>query len=413
MRKQVIVVGGGPAGMMAAIRAVQCGAEVTLIEKNNSLAAKLMLTGKGRCNLTNTSSLDSFLEKFGKNGNFLRDSFKILFNKELMKFFEQRGVSLKVERQNRVFPASDRGSSIKNVLTKELAKSGVQVLFGRTVTGLNVEDQETRGIRIGKMVVNAYRVIIATGGMTYPNTGSTGDGYKFCQCQGHSLVQPQPALVPLVVQQKQLFQLTGLVLKNIRLRFQVGKKVQKTEIGELLFTDFGISGPLVITHSGEIIRTLKDQKSVPLWIDIKPGLTMDSIQAKFAKEVKTCPKKLLKNYCQTLLPKKFIKHFLQMIGINQDKQMMRLTKGDINCLIDGLKGFPLDVIGYHSLDDAMVTQGGISLKEIDPRTMESKLIKGLYFGGEIIDVHGDTGGYNLQAAFSTGYLAGESAAKYY
>jgi len=409
--KKIVVAGGGPAGMMAAIRASQLQQDVTLIEKNPTLGKKLLLSGKGRCNLTNFCDLDTFLERFPKNGQFLRDAFNKFFNRDLMNFFEKRGLGLKVERQLRVFPVTDRSGSIVGVLQKELLHNKVKIIYKAAMKDIFMRDNKIKGLLLSdRSVITADRLILATGGVSYASTGSTGDGWEIARRLGHSISPARAGLVPLEIRQKYPKILEGLALKNIRLIFSDGERQLVSQIGELLFTDFGISGPLVLTLSGQIVDWLDQKKGVYVEIDLKPALSKEQLNARFLREFKLNSKKTIKNTMANLLPQRMVLLFLDIARISPDKKVSQITQAERQNLVSLLKGLHLDILKARPIEEAMVTRGGISLKEINPRTMESRIIKGLYFCGEMIDVDADTGGFNLQAAFSTGYLAGESAA---
>ncbi len=409
--KKVIVVGGGPSGMMAAIRASQLSAYTFLVEKNASLGKKLLLSGKGRCNLTNNCDLDAFLERFSENGAFLRDAFKKFFNVELMDFFQKRGVKLKTERQLRVFPVTDRAESINQVLHNELIKNKVRIICSKSLKNIIVENAAVKGIVLEDgEIINADSVILATGGVSFNFTGSTGDGIKIAKELGHSIVLWRPGLVPLETKGRTAFLLKGLTLINIRLKFFTGKKETVSEIGELLFTHFGVSGPLVLTLSAKIGDWLLKKERVFLEIDLKPALSSEQLENRLLREFKANPKKSIKNTLKELLPLRMVEVFLGICGIDEVKNTSQITQGERRGLVKFLKKFTLEIAGTRPLNEGMITCGGVSLKDINPRTMESRIIKGLYFAGEIMDIDADTGGFNLQAAFSTGYLAGESAA---
>lgn len=408
---KILVVGAGPAGMMAAIRAGQLKQDVTLLEKNPILGKKLLLSGKGRCNLTNACDLDLFLNRFSSDGQFLRDAFKRFFNAELIKFFEERGLKLKTERQLRVFPVTDRSGSIVDVLNRELQKYGVKVLFKANLTDVIITNGAVKGIELSnKENIECQKLILATGGTTYKFTGSTGEGIEIARRLGHKIVPIRPGLVGLKTKDAFVKSLEGLTLKNIRLKFTDGKKRLISEIGELMFTDTGISGPLVLTLSGAVIDWLAQAKCVTCEIDLKPGLTKEQLEARFLREFASNPKKTIKNTFKELLPQSLIKIFLEKADLSPEKIVSQIAQVERARLVSLLKAFSLDIIGSRPLEDAMVSRGGVSLKDINPRTMESRKVRGLYFCGEMIDVDADTGGFNLQAAFSTGYLAGESAA---
>ncbi len=397
--------------MMAAIRAAELRQDVTLLEKKSTLANKLLLSGKGRCNLTNACDLDQFLKRFSHNGAFLRDAFKKFFNRELMDFFESRGLKLKVERQDRVFPVSDCSSSILEVLKKELEKNKVNIIYKAQARAIVLESNAVKGVELlGGKLLPADKVILATGGASYAFTGSSGEGLKIVEGLGHKVTSLRPGLVPLKTAQKWVKDLEGLTLRNIRLTFTDGKKEIVSEIGELMFTGFGISGPLVLTLSGKIVDWLGEKKPVGVEIDLKPALSGQQLDARLLREFSATSRKSIRNVLKELLPLRLVDCFLGLAKINPDKQAAQVTRQEREIMVVLLKGFRLDISGSLALDEAMVTRGGVSLKEIDPRTMESRKVKGLYLCGELIDIDADTGGFNLQAAFSTGYLAGESAA---
>ena len=408
---KIVVVGGGPSGMMAAIRAAALGQDVTLLEKKDSVGNKLLLSGKGRCNLTNTEELEYFLKRFSKNGDFLRDAFKRFFNRELMDFFEQRGLKLKIERQMRVFPQTDSSASILNILKKELEKTGVQVIYNAKVVNLLLADDKVKAVRLENgRNIPCDKVILASGGASYSFTGSDAAGINIAAKLGHGIVSLRPGLVPLDVKEAYPRKLEGLTLRNIRLKFSDGKAQIISEIGELIFTASGISGPLVITLSGRVIDMLAQNKKVSVEIDLKPALSNEQLDNRLLREFKANAKKSIKNALKELLPLRLIKVFIEAAAIDLLKKCSQITQDEREKIVSLLKGFKMDISGSRPIEEGMVTRGGVSLKEIDPRTMESRLIKGLYFCGEMIDIDADTGGFNLQAAFSTGYLAGESAA---
>jgi hypothetical protein len=408
--KRIVVVGAGPAGLMAAIRASELHQDTVLIEKNPVLGKKLLLSGRCRCNLTNACDLDSFLKRFSKNGQFLRDTFKRFFNLDLMNFFEKRGLRLKVERQLRVFPVTNRSDSILKILEKELQNNKVKIIYKARLKDIFVQDNKIKGLLLEDgRVISAARLILATGGVSYGFTGSTGEGLEIARKLGHSIVPPRAGLVPLETRQKYPKILKGLTLKNIRLKFSNGERQILSEIGELLFTDFGISGPLVLTLSGKIIDWLNEGKGVYVEIDLKPALSKEQLNARLLREFKLNSKKTIKNILKDLLPQRLIEVFIDIAKINPAKQVSQITRDERESLISLFKNFKLDILKARPIEEAMVTRGGISLKDINPHTLESRRIKGLYFAGEMLDVDADTGGFNLQAAFSTGYLAAESA----
>jgi len=398
--------------MMAAIRASQLQPEVILIEKNPHPGKKLLYSGKGRCNLTNAGDLYSFIKRFSHhNGQFLRDAFGKFFNTDLILFFEKRGVKLKFERQSRVFPASDKSHSILAVLKKELQKNKVQICYNSSLKDIFIQEKAVKGLLLqdGKTIITD-RIILATGGVSYGFTGSTGEGIEIARRLGHRVVSLRPGLVPLVVRQDYPRLLEGLTLKNIRLTFSDTEKQIVSPVGELIFTHFGISGPLVLSLSGTIVDWLNENKTVIVQIDLKPALTAELLEQRLIREFKANPTKTIKNTVKNLLPKSLADVFISITAIPEDKKANQVTQEERKKLVALLKSFSMNIISARPIEEAMITRGGVSLKDINPRSMESRLIKGLYFAGEMIDIDADTGGFNLQAAFSTGYLAGESAA---
>ncbi len=409
--KNIVVIGAGPAGMMAAIRAGELHQKTILIEKNPTLGRKLLLSGKGRCNLTNVCGLDSFIERFSGRGQFLRDAFKKFFNADLMRFFEERGVKLKVERQLRVFPESNKSDTILKVLSQELQKNKVRVVCKNPAKDILIEGDRVKGVLLknGK-IIPADRVILATGGVSFSFTGSSGEGIGIAKKLGHRIVSLRAGLVPLETKETYVKLLEGLTLKNIRLKFSSGKKELLSEIGELLFTSSGISGPLVLSLSGKVVDWLEEHKSACVDIDLKPALSPEQLDNRLLREFKLSSGKSIKGILKSLLTRRMVGVFTDILKINPDKKVSQITQMERKSIISLLKNFRLDILRPKPIEDGMVTRGGVSLRDINPRTMESRIIKGLYFAGEIMDIDADTGGFNLQAAFSTGYLAGDTAA---
>lgn len=407
---KIVIAGAGPAGMMAAIRSRQLSQDVSLIEKNPLPGRKLLLTGKGRCNLTNDCDLEDFLSRFTSNGAFLRNAFSKFFVKDLMNFFASRGLQLKVERQARVFPVCDRSSGILDVLRREMEQVKVKTYYKTGLKDIVRENSCVKAVLLsdGK-IIHTDKVILATGGLSYAFTGSTGDGIKLAEKLGHRIIHCLPGLVPLVVKQDWVSELEGLTLKNIRIRFFTQGKEIVSQIGELMFTGNGISGPLVLTLSSRIVDWLADKKQVSAEIDLKPALSDPQLEQRLLRDFKANSRKGLRHILKESLPLRMIDVFLRLGGLAPEKKGNQITQTERVKISRLLKAFPVDIIGTLPIEEAMVTRGGVSLKDIDPRTMESRVIKGLYFCGEMIDIDGDTGGFNLQAAFSTGWLAGESA----
>ena len=409
---EIIVVGGGPAGMMAAGTAAMKGYKVTLIEKNNMLGKKLLITGKGRCNITNSCDIDELIDNIHTNGNFLYSSFYTFSNTDLIEFFEKLGLKTKVERGNRVFPASDKSHDVVNALTKYIKSNGVLVIRqeakkiltkGNGVIGIETKDGSS---------IKGDKVIIATGGMSYPATGSTGDGYRMAKELGHTIIPLKPSLVPLVVKEKWIKELQGLSLKNVSISVfnkSNNKKRIYSDFGEMIFTHFGLSGPIVLSASAHM-QDLSSNEYI-LSIDLKPALTEEQLDKRIQRDFEKYSRKQFKNALDDLFPKKLIPIITRMSGIPDNKPVNQITKDERLGLVSLIKGFTLHIIGTRPIKEAIITSGGVSTDEIDPGTMESKLIKGLYFAGEIIDVDAYTGGFNLQIAFSTGYVAGFNCTK--
>jgi len=407
----IAVIGAGAAGSMAAISAGNSGKKIVLIEKNSSLGKKILITGKGRCNITNTASIDSFIEEFDKAGPFLRRAFFKFFNHDLIDFFEKNGLKMKTERQGRVFPVTDRADSVIGVLEKALKESKVKMIYRANVTTVKKE----KDVFVLKIDSNekifAKKVILTTGGLSFKETGSTGDGFRIAKRLGHNITSLKSALVPLKTEEKWVKDLQGLSLRNVSITIKYGKKKLKSSVGELMFAHFGLSGPLILDLSGKILSFLEKHKKISIFIDLKPGLDLEKLNNKLLREFKEKGTTKLKNLLKDLLPGRLIDVFLYLASLDPDKECSQVTQKERQSMVSFLKEMPLKIIGSLPVDKAMVTSGGISTKEINPRTMESKIISGLYFAGEIIDGSAKSGGYNLQQAFSTGYLAGEEASK--
>ncbi len=399
--------------MMAAIRAGQLKKQVLLIEKNNRLGQKLLISGKGRCNITNIQELDGFISNFSHTGEFLRSAFAKFFNNELMKFLETKGLRLKTERGGRVFPKDDRSDSVLKVLKSYLDENRTMIVYNSPVTDIKVGKNGEFSVELkDKGVFKAAKLILATGGLSYPLTGSTGDGFAFARGLGHRIVDLRPGLVPFETKEHWVRDLQGLSLKNVRIEFSSGKKSIVSAIGEMLFTHFGVSGPLILELSSKVVDWLNETKNpVKLSIDMKPGLSQEQLDRRLIRDFESQGSKIYKNLLAELLPAKLIDVFVKVSGIPPNKKANQLTQEDRRRILRLLKDFSLTITRPRPIEEAIVTRGGVSTKEIDPRTMQSRLVKGLYFCGEIIDVDAVSGGYNLQAAFSTGFLAGESAGK--
>lgn len=406
--KKIIIIGGGAAGLLAAGRAAECGAKVVLLEQNSTLGRKLNITGKGRCNLTNTADLDEFVKAFGSNGKFLYGAFSRFSNKDLMSLIERLNVPLKTERGGRVFPESDVAEDVTKALEKWVRKAGVDIRAGTLVKGFAVEEGMIHGVSVFSGIIKADAVILATGGISYPKTGSTGDGYRMAAEVGHTVIKPTPSLSALVVTEPWISELQGLSLRNVSATIYANGKKVGYEFGEMLFTHFGVSGPIILTLS-KVYAALDDKSNIRLFINLKPALNQEQLDARLVSDF--AQTKQIKNYMPELVPRALIAPILRLAGINPDTPLNSVSSASRKGIIKLLVDFPLTIKCARSVDEAIVTAGGVSIKEIDPRTMESKLINGLYFAGEVIDIDAVTGGFNLQAAFSTGWVAGESASE--
>ncbi len=419
IRYNVIVIGGGASGLMASGQAACLGARTLLIEKMKQPGRKLSITGKGRCNLTNIKPIEEFIQHFGTQGRFVRHAFSRFFSGELVTFFEELRVPTIVERGGRVFPKSESALDVVQSLLNWTHKSGVETIGERKVTRLIVEDGTVRGVEVaptvnrGKHSSRAKKekyygdaVIIATGGASYPDTGSTGDGYRLAESAGHTIVPIRPALVPLETAGDVAGRLEDLTLRNVNVRILArGRKVTDA-FGELLFTSFGLSGPVILSLSHRVVDLLRSGERVELSIDLKPALDPGKLDARLLRDLDRRGKEPLRTILGGLLPRKLIPLCLELTGIEGSVPGNQITAEKRKRLRKWLKNFNFEVTGYRSFKEAIVTAGGVDAREIDPRTMASRLVKGLYFAGEVIDIAADTGGYNLQAAFSTGWLAG-------
>ena len=406
MKKKIIVVGGGAAGLMAAGRAAERGHEVHLYEKNNRIGKKILITGKGRCNVTNDSDVEGLLENIPGNPYFLYSAFYQLDSFGLQEFFKEQGLELKVERGKRVFPVSDRSLDVVLALEKYLKKNGVKLHLESPVEGILIADGRAEGIRLknGKEE-RADGVIVCTGGLSYPGTGSTGDGYRFAKAAGHHVTKLYPSLVPLRTEEDWCHELMGLSLKNIEITIKnkKGKKVY-SDFGEMLFTHFGVSGPTVLSASSYAAKVIR-QKNLLLTIDLKPALDEAQLDERVLRDFEEAKNKSFKNSLDKLLPKKLIPVVVELSKIPPDKKIHEVTKQERQRLVTLLKNFKLTLTGLRGFQEAIITQGGVSVKEVNPATMESKLVSGVYFAGEVLDVDAVTGGFNLQIAWSTAYAA--------
>ncbi len=412
MNNKVVVVGGGPAGMMAAINARDHGLQVVLIEKNRRVGKKLGITGKGRGNITSAVDREEFIASYPGNGRFLYSALSEFSNHDLIGFFEQRGLKTKVERGNRVFPQSDRALDVVNLLYQQMLAVGVEVISGQEVTDILIKSQRVAGVVAGRETISCDSVIIAVGGLSYPSTGSTGDGYKWAAKAGHRIMAPRASLVPLVIKEKWVQDLQGLSLKNVRAWSSKDDGSQiNHDFGEMIFTHFGVSGPIILSMSSDIGKYLSEQKkAVILTMDLKPALSEEKLDERIQRDFLKNSRRNLKNSLGELLPKKMIPVIIGLSGIDGDKECNRISREERRRLVGLLKALSMTVVDTRPVAEAIVTAGGVDVKEVNPRTMESKLIGGLFFAGEVLDIDGYTGGFNLQAAFSTGYVAGKYAA---
>ena len=401
----VAVIGGGPAGMMAAYAAAENGASVTLFDRNEKLGKKLFISGKGRCNLTNDSDVNEHIANVVTNPRFMYSAYKALSPHDLMQMIESTGVPLKTERGNRVFPVSDKSSDILAALKRLLSYYPIEICLNERVLSVtNASDHFS--LHTDARELSFDKVIICTGGNTYQATGSTGDGYTFAKKFGHSVETLRPALVGLKANIPT--ELAGLSLKNVRLSVKEGKEIITEEFGEMLFTHSGISGPIVLTISSRINKM--PLSSLSFFIDLKPAITMEVLDDRLLREFSSAPNKSIKNVLPTLMPKSLISYVLEKARLSVDIPVHSITKEARLTLCSVLKSLPISVLGFEEFNGAIVTSGGVKVTEIDPKNMQSKLVDGLYFAGEVLDVDALTGGFNLQIAFSTGYLAGMSAA---
>ena len=401
--------------MMAAIESSMQSNEVVLIEKNNVLGKKLSITGKGRCNITSSLSMEEFIKNIPGNGKFLYSAFNNFTNRDIIQFIEKQGVDTKVERGNRVFPKTDKAQDVVNCFVKKIKEQKIKVYLNTEVTEVLTDEENTAiGVKIKNEIIKADKIILATGGKSYSLTGSTGDGYKMAKKLGHTIIDLKPSLVPLVTYEEDMHQnLQGLSLKNVEIKLidtLKNKEIYK-EFGEMMFTHFGISGPIILSASSHLVRyknieELLKNKQIKLIIDLKPALSLDKLNQRILRDFEAEKNKSYKNSLDKLLPQKLIPVVIKMSQIDPEIKVNSITKEQRERLVKLLKNFEVTVKKFRPIEDAIITAGGINTKEINPKTMESKLIKNLYFAGEIIDVDGYTGGFNLQIAYSTGFVAG-------
>ena len=397
---KVIIIGGGPAGMLAAIKSKKEKNQVTIIEKNKILGKKMLITGKGRCNITNGVDMSEFIKNVPSNGKFLYSSFKNFTNNDILKLLN---IPVKLERGNRYFPVSDKAKDVVDALEKEL--SGVEILTNTSVTEIITKNNEAIGVKTNKGDFFADKIILATGGKSYPLTGSTGDGYEMAKKLGHTITKIKPALVPLVAKKESKIrcqQMQGLSLRNVGLKLFNNNKLIYEDFGEMLFTHYGVTGPIILSASSHLVR--QELNNPRIEIDLKPALTDEKLDERILRDFETEKNKEFRNALDQLLPQKMIPVILEILKIN--KKVNEVKKVERQKLVRTLKHFSIEIEGFRDISEAIITSGGINVKEINPKTMESKIIKNLYFAGEIIDVDAYTGGFNLQIAYSTGYTAG-------
>ncbi len=406
---QVIIIGGGAAGMMAAIAAARTGHKVRIYEKNEKLGKKIYITGKGRCNVTNACDTEELFGSVVHNDKFLYSSFYGFTNTDVMDLVEQYGCPLKTERGNRVFPVSDKSSDVIRALTVALRDLGVETELHEEVSDVLTENGQVTGVRLKRTrkEIAADAVIVTTGGLSYPSTGSTGDGYRFAKELGHTITELSPALVPFEAKENVCKELQGLSLRNIRVEIRQGKKVLYEEFGEMLFTHFGVSGPVLLSASSYVAAKIK-KEPLTLSIDLKPALSEEQLDARILRDFEEAKNKQYKNSLNQLLPAKLVPVIIERSGISPEKKVNEITREERHKLVQTVKDFCITLTGLRDYKEAIITQGGVSVREVNPSTMESKKVKGLYFAGEVLDLDAVTGGFNLQIAWSTGYLAGSS-----
>ena len=411
---RVLVIGGGPAGMMAAITAAENGNEVTILEKMPSFGKKLLITGKGRCNITSSLYMSEFIKNTPGNGKFLYSAFQNYTNADIIEFLKKQGLEVKEERGNRIFPVTDKSIDVLNCFKKRIDELKIKYKLETRVEKILIKNNEVLGVRTNREIIQTDKIILATGGKSYPLTGSTGDGYKIARDLGHTIIPIKPALVPLEVYEKEeCKKIQGLSLRNIAIKIidTDRKKTIYEDFGEMVFTHFGISGPTILSGSAHLakykdIDYLLKKRYIKITIDLKPALTEEHLDDRILRDFKEFKNKQFKHALDKLLPQKMIPLIVELSGINPDKMVNEITKEERRHLVQLIKYFTITIKNFRPVEEAIITCGGISTKEINPKTMESKLIKGLYFAGEIIDVDAYTGGFNLQIAYSTGYTAG-------
>ena len=411
---KIIVIGGGPAGMMAAITAAKQGNQVILLEKNKSLGKKLLITGKGRCNITSSLEMSEFIANTPGNGRFLYSSFQNFTNADIIKMMETNGLNVKNERGNRIFPVTDRAQDVLDIFIKELKRAKVEIRTNTKVSQILVKENQVIGVQLyTKEILESDKIVLATGGKSYPLTGSNGEGYEMAKALGHTIEKIEGSIVPLEADKNICQTMQGLSLRNVKIQLkdvENNKKIYE-DFGEMLFTHFGVSGPTILSSSAHLLRyknveTLFKENKIKLTIDLKPALSPEMLDARIRRDFEESKNKNFKNSLDQLLPQKIINTIINLSQIDPDKKVNEITREERLKLVQIIKDVEITIKGLRPVEEAIITAGGISIKEINPKTMESKLINGLYFAGEIIDVDAYTGGFNLQIAYSTGYTAG-------
>lgn len=407
----VIVIGAGPAGLLAAGRAAELGGKVLVLEKMKHEGRKLLITGKGRCNITNDAPISEFIKHVYPNGRFLRNAFSSFFSKDIIKLLEEHGVESTLERGGRYFPASNRSRDVLNALLQWVKNHKVEIRCGYRVEELLVEDNTVIGVKANGKKFLCNHVIMATGGKSYPATGSNGEGYELARRVGHSVVKARPALVPLETKGDLAQKLQGLNLKNVKATVWVNGKKRADDFGEMIFSHFGLSGPIILTLSREVVRELQDKNRVEVSIDLKPALDEQKLDTRLIRDLNEHGNKKLLNIFKLWLPASMISVFIELLNIDTEKECNQVSSKERKQILYLMKNLVFKISNYRSFKEAIITSGGINTKEISQKTMESKIVKGLYFAGEMIDLDAETGGYNLQIAYSTGWLAGNSCMK--
>lgn len=406
MKEKICVIGAGPAGIIAAGIAGSLGKDVTLLEKNEKIGKKLFITGKGRCNITNSSPIEDFFDNILTNKSFLYSSFYSFTNEDILKLLASYGLKVKVERGNRIFPESNKSSDVIKVFQQFLSDNNVSLKLKTNIKDIEKKEDKFLLKTDNNMILTFDKLIITTGGKSYPTTGSVGDGYKFAEKLGHKIIKIKPSLVPIEIKEESIRELQGLSLRNVSISAYADNKMIYNEFGEMIFTHYGISGPIVIPMSSYLHKSLN--KEIKIYLDLKPALSVEKFDDRLLRDFQKYNNKQLKNALDDLLPQRLISYVIALSGINPEKLVHQITKDERRDLLNSMKRIPMTFKSFRPIEQAIVTSGGVSTKEINSSTMESKIVPGLFFAGEVIDVDGITGGYNLQIAYSTGYLAGSN-----